>query len=119
MTLLAINDQLGSFRTALLVAFVDLALQTQDDGAGRIHDGDLVLSRQRIGRGRLTMGTQQHLCPFQRGESGMVNRLQAFAFQTFHLQSIVHDVTQAIERMGVVQLPFRTLDGIHHPEAKP
>ena len=49
MALLAIDDQLSALRATLLVAFVDLALQAQDNRTGRVHNGDLVLLRQRIG----------------------------------------------------------------------
>ena len=65
------------------------------------------------------MRTKQHLHSLQASQGGMVDRLQAFALQTLHLQPVVHNVAQAIERGRSAQLTLRALYGCHHTKAKP
>ena len=64
------------------------------------------------------MRAKQHFHPMQTGQLIVVNRLQTHRRQTIHFLSVVHNITQTIERTAMTQFFLRLLDSGHYAEAE-
>ena len=64
------------------------------------------------------MGAEQHFHVFKAAEVVMGDCLQPLSAQAFHFPGVVHDVSQAIELSGIVELLFRFFYGSDNSEAK-
>ncbi len=119
MAFLAVDDELGAAGLALLVAFMDFALQAKDDGAGRVDDRDAVSPGGLVGGGRFAMRPEEDLLPSQRGELVVLDGAEAQALEAFDFQAVVYDVAQAIERVGRGQLALGAFDRRDDAETEP
>ena len=64
------------------------------------------------------MSAEQHLGVMQPGEFFVVDGDEAHLFQTFAFLSVVHNVSQAIERGALCQFLFCFFDGGGYAEAE-
>ena len=64
------------------------------------------------------MRPKQHLFSLQTGKLVVPDRPQSQLFQPFHLQAIVYDISEAIQRIRIFQFAFCTLDSRYHAETK-
>ena len=64
------------------------------------------------------MSPKQHLFSLQAGKLVVLDRPQSRLFQPFHFQTVVHDISEAIQRIRILQFAFGTFDGRHHAKAK-
>ena len=116
MSILAEDDNL-CIRVAVVLP-LDASLQLQHHWAGGIDNLDVVALRQLIGRRRLTMCPQQHLCSVQLLQVVVVDGDESLLVQALHLHAVVHDVTQTIERRTQPQFLLCLLDGGGHTETE-
>ena len=105
-------------RRVVVVLLLDATLEGKDHGACGIDDLNVVLPRNLVGRGWLTMGTEQHLDVMELFQLLMVDGDEAVVVESFHLHAIVNDVAEAVERLACCQFFFRFADGSGHAEAK-
>ena len=63
------------------------------------------------------MGTDEHFLPLQRFQHIVVYHLQSQVLQTFHLGTVVDNITQAVEATVILQHLLCRSNGLHHSEA--
>ena len=64
------------------------------------------------------MSTEQYLDVMKTGKFFVVDGDKSHLLETLAFLAIVHDVTQAIERIALCQFFFRFLDGGGHSETE-
>ena len=90
----------------------------QDDGTGGIDDFDVVTTGYLVGFGGLAVCTQQHLDVVQLSQLIVIDGDEALCVKAFHLDGIMHNVTQTIQGGTGCQFLLCFLDGGSDTEAE-
>ena len=109
MTVLAEDDDLNLVAFCLVHA-PDLSLKLKDDRTGGIDDLDIVALGKLIGLWRLTVGTEQHFGVVKVNELLGSDCFKSHGFETLHLLTVVDDVAQTVQAVGILQVVFGLLD---------
>lgn len=116
MSLLSEDDNLRLRIVDILL--LDASLQLQYHRAGSINDFNVVALGKGIGLRWFTMGTKQYLHAMQLLHLLVVDGDESCFMQSFHLHTVMHDISQAVEFTAFLQLFFSFLDGSGHAEAE-
>lgn len=117
MSGLAEDDNLSADVPHLVVALADTLLESQDDGTCGIDQFNAQLTGSDICRRGLSMSPDKHLAASQVRQHVVINNLQTFVSQAFHLGTVVNDITQTIETTFLSKDLLGGTDGFHHSEA--
>ena len=116
MSLLSEDDNLRLWIVDILL--LDASLQLQYHRAGGINNFNVVALGKGIGLRWFSMGTKQYLHAMQLLHLLVVDGDESCFMQSFHLHTVMHDISQAVEFTAFLQLFFSFLDGSGHTKAE-
>ena len=118
VTVLAKYNHLTATRLHLLIGTFDLALQSRHHGARGVDHLDAQLLGTCVGRRGLAVSANEQSTTTQMLHILVRNSLQTKLFQALHLDTIMHDVAQRIDRTALRQSLLSPRNGAHHTETK-
>ena len=109
MSILAEDDYLHPVAFCLVHA-PDLTLELEDHRTGGINDLDIIALGKLIGLWRLAMGAKQHFGVVKVDELLGTDGVKTESSESLHLLTVVDDVAQTIQSVGILQVVFGLLD---------
>ena len=97
---------------------LDALLQFENDGAGGINEGDVVLPCLLVGAGRFSVRSDEDGGVVQFGELLVADDVQTDVGEAFHFFVVVHDVAEAVERVVGFQILLCCLYGVDDAETE-